>query len=143
MTNTQLNRNIATLGIRVIIAIIFVLWGYQKVINWGVVNVYQMAFKPYESTWIPIWLLKFTCYYTSYVEFIGGLLLLIGLFRDYVIYALVSILVIITFGHLTLSLEWDMQHMFVRGVFLFTLLMLPKEWDKFCADNIFYYKIKS
>lgn len=136
MTSTERNRAVGMLTMRLLVAIIFMLWGWEKVVNWGIDGVYDGAFQAYENTWIPPWILHATNYYTSYMEFICGPLLLVGLFRHFCLYVLASILVIITFGHLTLSLDWDMQHMVVRSIFVLGLLLLPQEWDPWTADNL-------
>ncbi|HFB99674.1 MAG TPA: DoxX family membrane protein, partial [Phaeodactylibacter sp.] len=80
------NRSIALFTIRVLLGLIFFMQGFGKVFTWGVPNVYNNVFAAYEETFLPIVLLKFIAYYTSYIELLGGFLLILGLVRDTVLY---------------------------------------------------------
>lgn len=129
------NRSIALLTLRLILGFIFLMQGYGKVFSWGVENLYQMEF--FYGTYkdmLPAWMIKSTAYYTSYVELIGGLLLVLGLWRDYALYALASVLVIVTFGHGLAEPIWDLSHVMPRTMLLGAILLLPKQWDRFSLD---------
>lgn len=130
--NDQTNRAIGTLLLRTLLGLIFLMQGYGKVFNWGVANVYQNAFASYEETWIPGFLLQLTAYFTSYMELVGGLLLVLGLFRHWAYIGLGMVLLLVTYGHGLSAPIWDLQHVFVRAVFLISLLLIPKEWDQPC-----------
>ena len=130
------NQQIATLFIRLLLGFIFLMQGFGKVFTWGVEKVYQMSF--FYGTFknlLPDFLIHTTAYYTSYVELIGGFLLVIGLKRDYALYALASVLVIVSFGHGLAEPIWDLSHLMPRAILLIALLILPKEWDKFSLDG--------
>lgn len=131
----NLNRSIATLTIRLLLGFIFLMQGYGKVFNIGVENVYNGFFKETYNPLLPDLLVYGTAYYTSYVELLGGLLLVIGLKRDYALYALASVLVIVTFGHGLAEPIWDLSHVMYRAMLLITLLLLPKTWDQFSIDH--------
>lgn len=132
-----MNKVIGVFILRSILALIFLMQGYGKVFMFEVKNVYQNFFlKQFESAFLPDWLLFGTAYYTSYVELFGGLFLLLGLFKNQTLYALGSVLIIVTFGHGLIEPIWDLHHVFVRSVFLVALLLLPQEWDKWCIDYI-------
>lgn len=133
--NTANRRAIGVFFMRTLLGLIFLMQGYGKVFSWGLEGVYQNAFASYEETWIPIFLLKLTAYFTSYVELIGGLLLLLGLFRNWAYIALGLVLLIVSYGHGLSSPIWDLQHVFVRAVFLISLLLLPKDWDQLHLDR--------
>jgi uncharacterized membrane protein YphA (DoxX/SURF4 family) len=133
----SLNHSIATLALRLILGFIFLMQGFGKVFTWGVENVYQMDFfYPTFKDLLPEWIVHATAYYTSYVELIGGLLVVVGLKRDYALYALASVLVIVTFGHGLAEPIWDLSHVMPRTIFLVTLLIMPKEWDRFSLDAL-------
>lgn len=85
---------------------------------------------------LPEFLLQGTAYYTSYVEFLGGILLIIGFKRDYTLYALASVLIIVTFGHGLVDPIWDLSHVMYRAILLLALLLLPKEWDTYRLDTL-------
>ena len=132
----NLNRTIAVLATRLILGFIFLMQGFGKVFTWGVEKVYNMQFfhEKYKDL-LPDYITYATAYYTSYVELIGGLLLVLGLKRDYALYALASVLVIVTFGHGLADPIWDLSHVIYRAILLISLLIFPKEWDKFSMDN--------
>lgn len=134
------NKKIALLTIRLLLGFIFFFQGFGKIFDIGVDTVYNNFFaKPYEGI-LPDFLLQGTAYYTSYVEFLGGLLLIIGLKRDYTLYALASVLIIVTFGHGLVAPIWDLSHVMYRAILLVALLLLPKEWDHYRLDTLFKKK---
>ena len=133
----NLNKSIAVLTLRLILGFIFLMQGIGKVFKWGVGNVYNMDFfyDTYKDL-LPDFIIHATAYYTSYIELIAGLLVVLGLKRDYALYLLASVLVIVTFGHGLAEPIWNLSHVMYRTILLVTLLILPREWDKFSMDNI-------
>ncbi len=117
--------------------------GYGKVFTWGIEKLYNMEFfhETYKNIF-PDYITHATAYYTSYIELIGGLLLVLGFKRDYALYALASVLLIVTFGHGLAEPIWDMSHVMYRAILLIALLIIPKEWDRYSLD-IFIQKFKS
>ena len=130
----MLNQYIAVLTIRLLLGLIFFFQGFGKVVTFGLEAVYKNFFLKDFSDLLPEFLLYATAYYTSIVELIGGFLLIIGFKRDLALYALASVLVIVTFGHGLKTPIWDLSHVMFRGVLLISLLLLPKELDKFSID---------
>ena len=120
--------------IRALLGIIFLMQGYGKVFSFGVSKVYEMFFKEFENTFLSKWIIIATAYYTSYIEMIGGFLLLIGLFRKYAMYLLAIDLLIVSFGHGLIEPIWDLQHVMPRAILLASLFLLPAEWDKWNMD---------
>ncbi|MBL4653935.1 MAG: DoxX family protein [Flavobacteriales bacterium] len=132
----KLNQQIAILIARLLLGFIFLMQGFGKVFTYGVEQVYEGFFKETYQDHLPEILTYTTAYYTSYVELLGGAFLILGLYRDYALYALGSVLVIITFGHGLAEPIWDLSHMMFRAMLLIGLLLLPKEWDKFSVDSL-------
>ena len=129
------NKSIALLTIRLLLGFIFLMQGFGKVFTWGVDNMYQSDF--FYGTYkdiLPDFLIAATAYYTSYIELIGGLLLVLGFKRDYALYALASVLVIVTFGHGLTEPVWDLSHVMYRAILLISLLLLPTDWDRISLD---------
>ena len=108
---------------RLMLGLILFWQGYGKVFNMGVDNIYAGAFKSFEETFLPTFLLKFTAYFTSYGELIFGALLILGLFRKISYFGIGLILLIVTFGHGVQAPIWDLQHVFVRSAFLIFIAM--------------------
>lgn len=131
------NRTVAVTLIRLILGLIFLMQGYGKVFNYGVENLYNMDF--FHGTYkdlLPDWLTLGTAYFTSYTELIAGFLLTIGLFRDYALYALGIVLVIVTFGHGLAEPIWDLSHVMYRTMLLLALLFIPRSWDEWSIDGL-------
>jgi uncharacterized membrane protein YphA (DoxX/SURF4 family) len=137
--NSKINRDSRAAGLlflRTLLGIIFFMQGFGKVFTFTVPKVYQMFFKEFENTFLPGWLIKGTAYYTSYVELIGGFLLIIGLYRKQVLCLLSLDLLVVSFGHGLREPIWDLQHVFPRAVLLAPLFLLPGEWDIWNADSV-------
>lgn len=132
----NLNRTIGILTMRLILGLIFFWQGYGKVFKFGIDNVYNNFFKKTYEELLPDFIVLGTAYFTSFAELIAGFLLVIGLGRDWALYILAAVLVIVTFGHGLAEPIWDTSHVLVRAVFLIPLLLLPKEWDVFSVDHL-------
>ncbi len=130
----QKNKQIAVLTMRLLLGFIFFFQGFGKVFKFGLDAVYNNFFLKSYGELLPDFLLLFSAYYTSLIELIGGLLLIIGFKRDYALYALASVLVIVTFGHGLKDPIWDLSHVMYRTILLVGLLLLPKDLDKYSVD---------
>ena len=128
------NKQIAILTMRLILGFIFFFQGFGKIFKFGLNAVYNNFFLKNYSELLPDFLLLFSAYYTSIIELVGGLLLIIGFKRDYALYALASVLVIVTFGHGLKDPIWDLSDVMYRAILLVGLLLLPKELDKYSID---------
>tara|TARA_R110000787_G_scaffold127817_4_gene239295 strand:+ start:8391 stop:8819 length:429 start_codon:yes stop_codon:yes gene_type:complete len=136
------NQQVAVLTIRLILGFVFFFQGFGKVFKFGLDNVYQNFFQSSYSELLPDFLLLFSAYYTSLIELIGGLLLIIGFKRDLTLYFLASVLVIVTFGHGLKEPIWDLSHVMFRTILLVSLLLLPKSLDIFSIDGFINHKSK-
>lgn len=130
------NKVIAAFFARTLLGIIFLMQGIGKVFQWGVEGVYNSGFKSYEETFLPKFVIVFAAYYTSYAELIGGFLLVIGLFRNYALYALGLVLLIVSFGHGLSSPIWNLNDVMWRSLLLIFLLVIPKDWDQWHVDRL-------
>src|SRR5450432_1206678 len=92
--------------IRTLLGIIFFMQGYGKIFAMGVSKVYTMFFKDFENTFLPKWMIVSTAYYTSYVELLGGFLLIIGLFRKQAMFLLAIDLLVVSVGHGLMEPIW-------------------------------------
>lgn len=136
MTKMQLNRSVGILTMRLILGFLFFWQGYGKVFKFGIDNVYNNFFKSTYQELLPDFLVLATAYYTTFIELIAGFLLIIGFKRDWALYLLASVLIIVTFGHGLAEPIWDASHVLVRAVFLVPLLLLPKDWDRYSLDQL-------
>ncbi|WP_422089661.1 DoxX family protein [Tenacibaculum ovolyticum] len=138
----QKNQQIAVLIMRLLLGLIFFFQGFGKVFKFGLENVYKNFFLNSYSDLLPDFLLLITAYYTSLIELIAGLLLIIGLKTNYALYALASVLVIVTIGHGLKEPIWDLSHLMYRTALLIPLLLLPKNLDIYSIDNLISRKLK-
>jgi len=120
---------------RALLGVIFLMQGFGKVFLYTLPVVYEKFFKDFETTFLPNWLISATAYYTSYIELIGGFLLIIGLFRKYTLYLLALDLLVVSFGHGLLEPIWDLSHVIPRTMLLLALFFLPREWDRWNLDR--------
>jgi len=132
--NPTLNQKAAAFFTRALLGVIFLMQGYGKVFTFGMDALYN-SFAPYEEK-LPKFLVVFAAYFTTYAEFIGGFLLLIGLFRNYTLYALGVVLLIVSFGHGLSQPIWDLSHVFPRAVLLIALLVMPQDWDQWQIERL-------
>lgn len=138
----QKNQQIAVLIMRLLLGFIFFFQGFGKVFKFGLENVYKNFFLNSYSDLLPDFLLLITAYYTSLIEVIAGLLLIIGLKTNYALYALASVLVIVTIGHGLREPIWDLSHVMYRTALLIPLLLLPRNLDIYSIDNLISRKLK-
>lgn len=137
-----LNKKIAFLTLRLILGFIFFFQGFGKVFKFGLNNVYNNFFKTSYSDLLPDFILVFTSYYTSLIELFAGFLLIIGFKKNYALYALASVLVIVTIGHGLKEPIWDLSHVIYRTILLISLLLLPNEYDILSIDYLVNKKTK-
>ncbi len=135
---TQRNRAVALLILRLLLGIIFLMQGYGKVFKWGIEQLYKNAFSPYQEQGLPEALLWLIAYYTSYVELIAGALLILGLGRDWALYLLGSVLLIVSFGHGLATPIWPLDDVLFRALLLVTILLLPVEYDTWRLERLIY-----
>jgi putative oxidoreductase len=136
-----MNKQIALLISRLLLGIFFFFQGYGKVFKWGVDQVYQNFFLKAYQDQLPEWILWSTAYFTSFAELVGGFLLIIGLKRDWILYTLGLVLIIVSIGHGLKDPIWDLSHVMYRFILIFILLITPKDWDNIRMD--YFLKSKS
>lgn len=129
------SESIATLVARLMLGILFFTQGYEKFFIIKINNVINTLKPAYKKLNFPDVLIAFTAYSTSFIELIGGLLLIIGLFRFEAYYFLGADLLIVSLGFSLLTALWDMQYVMPRLLLLLLLLLLPPEYDRYSLDH--------
>lgn len=128
---------IAELLIRLFAGIVFMFQGYDKLFRIKIPGVIDAFKVESENARIPGPLLSGLAYYTSYVEFFGGLALVLGFFTTYALYALSLDLLFVTIAFSYLEPMWDMKHVFPRLVLVVVLLLLPESIRQISIDCFF------
>lgn len=139
MSQPDLSFSIAEVFIRCFLGILFLFQGYDKLFIVKIKNVINAFHIDTDRKQIPRFLLVFTSYFTSITEFIGGILLITGLFHQFVPIILVINLLVVAFAFSFLRPMWDMQHVFPR-VILLTLILLLSNYFYFGLDTLFFIK---
>lgn len=136
MINLITEESVLAFALRFILGIMFFMQGYDKVINIKMEGVVRTVNNQYLDKNFPEWLVKVISYLTSYIELIGGLLLILGLFKTLAMYLLLLDLVIVSFGMSLLNPIWDMRYVLPRLIILTALILFPDNWDVLSFDNI-------
>ena len=125
---------IAECLIRVFAGILFLFQGYDKIFKVKISGVVNTFLEDAEHIHIHRPLITLFTYCTSLIEFIGGALLILGLFTNYALLALGFDLVLVCFAFSIIRPMWDMQYVFPRLVLIVFLLFLPSEYTKIGLD---------
>ena len=120
--------------LRIFLGILFFAQGYDKVFKIKIKGVYETFEVPMRPKNMPHFILRLSAYFTSYVELIGGLCLLLGLFKFYILYLLGFDILLVAAAMAILNPMWDMQFVFPRLVILIALLLIPAAWDALSLD---------
>ena len=127
---------IAELIIRLFTGILFLFQGYDKIFKVKINVVTDTFLEDAEHYHIHKPLVSLVTYFTSFIEFIGGILLILGLFTNYTLLALGFDLVLVCFAFSLIRPMWDMQYVFPRLILITFLLFIPNEYNKIALDYI-------
>jgi uncharacterized membrane protein YphA (DoxX/SURF4 family) len=125
---------IAECIIRLFTGILFFFQGYDKIFKVKISGVVNNFLEQAEHIHIHKPLVTIISYFTSYIELIGGFLLIIGLFTNYALIALGFDLVLVCFAFSIIRPMWDMQYVFPRLLLVIILLLFPSEYVKIGLD---------
>lgn len=130
------------LMVRVFCAVLFIFQGYDKIFNIGFNGVKNTFYREANKKQIPHVVVDALVYYTSVVEFFGGILLLIGLFQNAVLFLLGVDLILVAIAFSFLEPMWDMKHVLPRLILVAMLLAMPNEWSFFSLKSLLHYLLK-
>ncbi len=130
------NRAWAFLIARAILGLIFFMAGFWKVFTLGPIEHARRLFvQPYADTFLPAWSLWATGTVVPWVELVAGALVFLGLQTRPALLALGSVLVLVTFGHLTAEPLYQFHtHVIPRTALLLFLLTMPASDDRLSLD---------
>jgi putative oxidoreductase len=120
--------------LRVILGILFFFQGYDKIFRVKISGVIEFFHLEMQRHKVPSVVLIFAAYFTSMVEFVGGGLLILGIFKSWAYYLLGLDLILVCGAFSMMKPMWDMNMVFPRLVILAILLYLPASWDLFSLD---------
>ena len=126
---------------RVFLGLLFFFQGYDAVFNVKVNNIIEAYENSFANKGIPKFLTVCGSWFTSYVELIGGFLLVVGLFEYYALYLLGINLIIASIAFGITSPVWDMRFVFPRLALIIFLLVVPHSYDVWSLDNLINHSI--
>src|SRR5690349_9029414 len=94
---------------RVILGILFLFQGYDKIFKVKIEGVFKTIETEYNNHNIPDWFLKASIIISSLIELIAGLLLLIGFLKMQALYLLGINMIMVALGFSYLRPIWDMK----------------------------------
>ena len=124
----------AALIARVFLGLLFFFQGFDAVFRVKINGVIQTIKEPMSASGFPSFLITAGAWFTSYIELIGGFLLIIGFAKYYAMYFLGADLVIASIAFGIMKPMWDMQYVFPRLALLTFLLVIPSQWDVISVD---------
>jgi putative oxidoreductase len=120
---------------RLFLGILFFSQGYDKTFNIKVSGVVDTFLGDAEHLHIHRPIVTLFTYGTSFIELLGGFLLIIGLYINYTLVTLGFDLVLVCFAFSLVRPMWDMQYVFPRLLLVIILLFFPNEYNKFGFDH--------
>ncbi|HEY5403679.1 MAG TPA: DoxX family protein [Pyrinomonadaceae bacterium] len=122
---------------REILGFIFFMAGVYKVFSLGPLEHARKYFLPFSQTFLPVWSLWATGTVIPIVEFLAGMMLIIGLRVREALIALGFVLVIVTFGHLVENPLYPFhEHVIPRLALLVFVLLFPADDDRISVDYL-------
>lgn len=129
MCNTEFNLSIAELFVRLFLGVLFVFQGFDKLFVVKIKNVITAFQDEANQKKVPHFLVSLTSYFTSITEFIGGSLLLLGLFHHVAYLILCVNLIVVAVAFSFLKPMWDMHHVFPRVILLIIAMVLSSHFN--------------
>lgn len=128
----------AVLLTRILVGFLFMRQGYDKIFTIGRKEVLASIQPSFKSIGLSNTFTQMILFLTSWIEFLAGFFLLIGLFKYYCIYLLGIDLMIVVVGMSLIQPVLDLKLIFPRLILLLLLLLLPAEADVFCLDRLLF-----
>ena len=136
MMSTFYNEAIALLMIRMVAGILFMFQAYDRLFKIGIGKVAETFFSTPLGVTRRISFVKIAIGLSSWIEFICGILLILGLFKIVALYLLALNMVFVAFVFSYVKPMWDMRHFFPRLILVVLLLLMPEHFDLFCLDRL-------
>jgi putative oxidoreductase len=124
--------------VRIILGVLFFFQAYDKIFKIKLVNVVKEISSGSKSKHLPKGLIELSVYSSSYLELIGGLFLILGLFTLPVLYLLGIHIVIVSFAFSYLDPVWDTKLVFSRLILLLLLILSPLIFNVISLDFLFF-----
>jgi uncharacterized membrane protein YphA (DoxX/SURF4 family) len=132
----EIHYNIGIFGARIFLGLLFFMQGYDKVFKLGIKKVVQTFRMELQRSRLSESVITLAAYMTSYIEMVGGLMLILGFMKYYMLYALGLDLIMVSIAMGLISPLWNTELVFPRIAMLLLLLLVPASWDMFSIDYL-------
>jgi len=129
----------AYLLIRIILGIVFISSGYDKLMRIGIGKVKEEYALQLQKYRMPAFVFSFTAFFSTWAELIGGILILFGLFKFIALSVLGIDLVLVTLAMVLLQPLYDLKLVFARLLLILILFVGNIGLDLFSLDYLFFY----
>jgi putative oxidoreductase len=133
---SEFNLNFAEFFLRFFLGILFIFQGYDKLFVLKIKHVVLTFQEDATRKGIPMYLITFVSYYTSVIEFFGGIALVLGFFHELAYLLLAFNLLIVAVAFSVMKPVWDLHHVFPRVILLTLIIILSKHF-LFGLDTLF------
>ena len=127
---------VAMFIVRVFLGTLFFFQGFDAVFRIKVKGVLDTIEQPLLEKGLPKIFIEIGAYYTSYVNLIGGFLLIIGFVKYYALYFIGIDILLTAFAFSVIKSMWDMQFVFPRLMLMIFFLIAPTYWDVISIDYV-------
>ena len=128
---------LAIVFVRVVLGILFFFQAYDKIFVAGLKEFTRNVTKGTQRSGLPLVFVRFSTHLSSYIELIGAVFLVSGLFLPWVYLFMAINLIMVVLGFSYLQPLWDMKHVFPRLAMLVFLMCTPQEMDVYSLSNFF------
>lgn len=125
--------------LRVFCGVLFLFQGYDKLFRIGLKGVKEAMYVESDRKRVPHLFVDLLVYYTTFVEVVAGLLLILGLFQTQAEFLLGIDLILVAVAFSFVEPMWDMKHVFPRLILISILMAMPSEWSFFNLKTILDY----
>jgi len=125
---SEYNLNFVEFYLRFFLGILFTFQGYDKLFVLKIKQVVVTFQEDALRKGIPLYLIFIVSYYTSIIEFFGGVALMLGLFHELVYLLLALNLLMVAFAFSVMKPVWDLHHVFPRVILLGIIIILSKHF---------------
>ncbi|MBK5285331.1 MAG: hypothetical protein JJE25_07990 [Bacteroidia bacterium] len=127
----------ATLLVRLLVGILFLFQGYDKIFRIGINNVADAANTPFIEKFFGRFVFRTSIQISSWLELLAGAILVAGFHRDEALILLSANMLVAGLVFTLIKPMWDMQYFFPRLILLVFLMIIPGSWDTFRIDSLF------
>lgn len=136
----ELKYYILELMVRIMLSFLFIFQGYDKIFKVGTSAIHEYFSDNFEKMNLNAFLGRVLINGSSWVELTGGVFLLFGILRTYVLFVLLSEIVLISIFFSWMKPMWDTRHVWPRLVLLVFLIIIPGSWARITLDYLIFNK---